>query len=196
MAIPYVPHGTYDEFRNAVNGHGYDVDGWYGYQCWDGVDLLYQQSDVGQYLYTAYNLGQGSGTAKSCWQNVNARRLNGSGHFRAISGVVNIKRGDIIVFNTYSGWYGSAGHIGFADENYNGSDYIQLLSQNFGSGANPRTGRPFNIKRAYLGLSFLGIFRYIPWESSPPPSPTPTTTEEKKKFPWAVAWAHWDNFKH
>ena len=196
MAIPSVPHATYDEFRNAVNGHGYDVDGWYGYQCWDGVDLLYQQSDVGQYLYTAYNINPTlAGTAKSCWQNVPARQRNGSGHFEAIGGVVNIKRGDIIVFNTYSGWNGSAGHIGFADENYNGSDYIKLLSQNFGTGSNPRTGKPFNIQNAYLGTAFLGIFRYKPWQTTPP-TPTPTTTSTKKKFPWPVAWAHWSNFKH
>lgn len=194
MAIPSVPHVTYDEFRNAVNGHAYDLDGWYGAQCWDGVDLLYQQSDVGQYLYTARSFG-GAGTAKSCWQNVSARSRNGSGHFRAISGVVNIKRGDIIVFNTYSGWYGSTGHIGFADENYNGTDYIKILSQNYGAGSNPRTGKAFNIANAYLGVAFLGIFRYIPWESAPP-SPTPTTETKKKKFPWAVAWAHWPNFKH
>lgn len=190
MAAPYVPHATYEEFRDAVNGHGYDVDGFYGYQCWDGVALLYQQSDINQFLSTA-----NTGYAKNCWLNANARATNGSGHFRAIRGAVNIKKGDILVFNTYSGWYGRAGHIGFANENYNGSDYISLLSQNFGSGSNPYTGKPFNIMNAYVGTAFLGIFRYDQWEKPTPPGPTPTTEKKKKHFPWAVAWQNWPGFE-
>lgn len=187
MAIPVVPHSTYDEFRNAVNGVGFDLDNFAGFQCWDGVDLLYQQSDVGQYLYTAHNVGQGEGTAKSCWLNDTARGLNGSGHFSIITEKTQIKKGDIIVFNTYEGWYGSAGHIGFADEDYNGTEYINILSQNFGAGSNPTTGKPFNIARALLGSAFLGVFRYDGWQETPP-----TPTEKKKKhFPYPVAWTHW-----
>jgi hypothetical protein len=181
MSAPYVPHATYDEFRNAVNGHGYDLDGFAGYQCWDGVDLLYEQTDIGQYLYTGANFG-GRGYAKECWTYIQARALNGSGHFTAFTGAVNIKKGDILVFNTYSGWYGTAGHIGFANEDYNGTDYISLLSQNFGSGANPTTGKPFNIMNAYLGTAFLGGFRYDGWGTTPP---TPPTTSEHR-FPWVL----------
>lgn len=188
MAIPSVPHSTYSEFRNAVDGNGYDLDGYYGYQCWDGVDLLYQQSDVGQYLYTAQNVGQGDGTAKSCWLNETARGLNGSGHFSIIYDQTEIKKGDIIVFNTYSGWYGSAGHIGFADEDYNGTDYIRILSQNYGTGSNPTTGKPFNIAQAFLGGAFLGVFRYDMWNQPEPPIPSET---KKKHFPYPIAWKYW-----
>ena len=190
MAIPSVPHSSYDEFRNAVNGRGFDLDGMFGYQCWDGVDLLYQQSDVGQYLYTANNVGQGEGTAKSCWLNDTARGLNGSGHFSIITDKTKIKKGDIIVFNTYQGWYGSAGHIGFADEDYNGTEYINILSQNFGAGSNPDTGKPFNIAQALLGSAFLGVFRYDGWQQPVPPTPT---QEKKKHFPYPVAWKYWWN---
>ena len=190
MAV-YVPHATYDEFRDAVNGHGYDMDGLYGYQCWDGVDLLYEQSDIGQYLYTGITFG-GLGYAKECWTYSQARALNGSGHFSSFEGAENIKKGDILVFNTYSGWYGTAGHIGFANEDYNGTNYISLLSQNFGSGSNPVTGKPFNIMNAYLGTAFLGGFRYDAWEQPVPPTPT---EEKKRKFPWAVAWHNWPGFE-
>lgn len=34
---------------------------------------------------------------------------------------------------------------------------------------------------------------------SPSPTPTPTPTsggERRKKFPWGVAWNHWNNYKH
>ena len=186
MAIPYVPHSTYDEFRAATLGRAYDMDGYPSsqpYQCWDYVDLLYQQSDVNQYLSTA-----NTGNVKDCWLNASARASNGSGSFIAVEGVTNIKRGDIIVFNTYGGWYGSTGHIGFADEDYNGTNTISLLSQNFGSGSNPTTGKPFNIMNAYLGTAFLGVFRYDEWQEPTPPTPTAT---RKHKFPWAVAWQNW-----
>lgn len=191
MAIPQVAHATYDEFRNAVNGGWYDLDGLYGAQCWDGVDLLYQQNDVGQYLYTAQNVGQGDGTAKSCWINETCRQRNGSGHFSIVNNKTQIKKGDAIVFNTYSGWYGSAGHIGFADEDYNGTEYINILSQNFGAGSNPVTGKAFNIERAYLGTAFLGAFRYDAWHQPVPPTPTAET--KKKKFPYPVALKYWWN---
>lgn len=190
MAIPEVPHGTYDAFRDAVNGHAFDVDGMYGAQCWDGVDLLYQQPDVGQYLSTA-----NTGRVKDCWLNGTAKASNGSGHFTAISGKENIKKGDIIVFNTYSSWYGRTGHIGFANEDYNGTEYISLLSQNFGSGSNPYRGKAFNILNAYLGSAFLGIFRYDAWDNPTPPGPTPTTETKKKHFPWPVAWENWPGFE-
>lgn len=188
MAIPNVAHATYDEFRAATISHSYDLDGYpisQPYQCWDSVDLLYQQADVNQYLYTAANVGQGEGTAKSCWLNDTARALNGSGNFRPIYNVNEIKRGDIIVFNTYGNWYSSSGHIGFADEDYNNTDYINILSQNF-------YGKYYvDVDRAYLGQAFLGVFRFIPWETTPP---TPTPTTKKRHFPWPIAWENWQGF--
>ena len=183
MSAPYVPHATYQEFRDAVIGHGYDIDGSFGYQCWDGVDLLYEQTDICQYLYTAYNINPSLDPyAKTCWTNATARARNGSGHFTAFSGTVNIKRGDILVFNTYSGWYGITGHITFADEDYNGTDYINCLGQNQGSGSSASHGKPFSINRLFLGTAFLGGFRYDGWGSTPP---TPPTTSEHR-FPWVL----------
>lgn len=173
MPAPYVPHATYDEFRNATMGHAYDLDGYptsQPYQCWDYVDLLYEQSDVNQYLSTG-----GTGNVKGCWQVPSARALNGSGHFTAIEGVTNIKRGDIIVFDQYGSWYGSTGHIGFADEDYNSTNMIQLVSQNF-------YGYHYVVlEPAYLGAAFLGIFRFLPWQTTPP---TPTVTHSN--FPWVL----------
>ena len=189
MAYPQYPHSTYDIFRNAVNGQFVDLDGQYGAQCWDGACLIYVQDDVGQYLYTAHNVGQGEGTAKSCWINVDARNRNASGHFSPIYNKTEIKKGDIIVFNTYSGWYGSAGHIGYADEDYNGTDYINVLGENQGTGSNPTTGKAFSINRLYLGSAFLGAFRYDAWNQPTPPPPTPT--HRKRHFPYPIAWNNW-----
>lgn len=183
MAKYNVPHATYDEFKAAVNGHAYDMDGLYGAQCWDGVELLYTQNDIGQHLIT------GNGVAKGCWQNANARAINGSGHFSQVINKGDIKKGDIIVFNTYTGWYGSTGHIAFADEDYNGTTMIRILGQNQGPGSNPQTGTPFNVRSSYLGNAFLGAFRYDRWQNQP--TPTPTTEWKDEDFPWPIAWEHW-----
>lgn len=196
MAIPSVPHANYIEFRNYVNGRGFDMDGYFGYQCWDGVDLLYQQSDVGQYLYTRYNFDPSvlsySGV-RWCWLYAPARERNGRGHFSEVTRIEDIKQGDIIVLDQYSGWYGSTGHIAFADSDYDGTNYINLLGQNQGAG-DPNFGAPFNILRSYIGPgAFLGAFRYDAWAT--PPTPTPTKTEWKQTFPWAVAWRQWSGFK-
>lgn len=195
MASPVVPHANYIEFRNYVNGRGFDMDGYYGYQCWDGVDLLYEQSDVGQYLYTAFNFDPSlSSGVKTCWLYAPARARNGSGHFSEVTRVEDIKQGDIIVLNQYSGWYGSTGHIGFADSDYNGTDYINILGQNQGAG-NPNFGSPFNIFRSYIGSgAFLGAFRYDAWQQPDPPTPSGTVVK-RKHFPWGVAWRHWRGFQ-
>lgn len=196
MPVPSVPHSNYIEFRNAVNGRGFDVDGYFGYQCWDGVDLLYQQSDVGQYLYTRYNFDQSDlsySGVRWCWLYAPARALNGSGHFSEVTRVEDIKQGDIIVLAPYPSWYGSTGHIGFADEDYNGTDYINILGQNQGAG-DPDFGLPFNIVRSYLGAAFLGAFRYDAWQQPVPPTPSGTVVK-RKHFPWPVAWKNWPGFK-
>ena len=182
MAKYNVPHDTYDEFRDAVNGGWYDLDNLYGAQCWDGIQLLYSQDNIQQNFLT------GDGNAKGSWLNVSARNANGSGHFTKIYNVSDIKKGDILVFNTYSGWYGSTGHVGYANEDYNGTNTISLLSQNFGSGSNPQTGKAFNIMNAYLGTAFLGAFRYDRWQTTPPPTPA---GKKKSHFPWPIAWEHW-----
>lgn len=176
-----VPYDTYDNFRDHVNGNGYDWDYSSGDQCWDGVQLLYGQ--VGQTLYTGPNH-----RASECWTVEASRNLNGSGHFTIVEGVTNIKKGDVIVFNRNTDWTHSAGHIGFANEDYNGTNYISLLSQNY---RNPSAvaGSPFSIDTVSL-TPFLGIFRFDLWQIPPEPEKT-----KKRKFPWPVAWNHWDNFK-
>ena len=174
-----VPYDTYDNFRDHVNGNGYDWDYSSGDQCWDGVQLLYGQ--VGQVLYTGPN-----NRASECWTVVTSRELNGSGHFYIVEGVTNIKKGDVIVFNRNTDWTHSAGHIGFADEDYRGSK-INLLSQNY---RNPSSvyGSPFSIDEVSL-TPFLGIFRFDLWQQ-----PEPEIKKRKQAFPWPVAWNNWSGF--
>lgn len=171
-----VPHSSYQEWRDATLGNGYNVDRMFGNQCWDFCALLYWQY--------GHTLQTGNGYAYGCW--TLRKDANSVPPFVAINYYEEIKRGDIIVLNR--GGRNTTGHIAFADEDYNGTGYIKMLGQNQG-------GVNGNVNVANSSLSrFLGVFRNINWETSPTP-PTPTR-KKKKKFPWAIAWANWDSFKH
>ena len=179
-----VPHLTYDVWRSATLGNGYNVDyyyrGGYGNQCWDYCALLYWQ--YGLTLVTK----AGGGTAYDCW-NV-SRAINSRYPFQAITGVHNIRRGDIIITKSPAS---STGHICFADQNYRSSgDKTKLwcVGQNQrGSSALPVTRDEISIRY------FVGIFRNRTWVNTPPtppPTPTPTPSEETvyndNKYPWML----------
>lgn len=173
-----VPHDSYDEWRDATLGNGYNVDNAFGDQCWDYCALLYWQ--YGLTLVTV------NGTAAGCWYL--AKSVNSQPPFEAVNGKSEIKRGDIIVFGANP--ISSAGHICFADEDYHGN-YINCLGQNQrGNGS----GYPVTLDTLSLNY-FAGIFRNTNWTGTPIP-PTPSGSQKKHKFPWAVAWKHWSNFKH
>lgn len=158
-----VPIKSYDAFRSAVIGKGYDLDGAYSYQCWDGTALLWQQLGC--------NLLTGNGCAYGCW--TLKRDVNAGTNFTLVTDRNSIKRGDVVVFRM-----GEFGHIGFADEDYNGGPYIRLLGQN--QGGSPKgpggIGAGFNVINCSLA-TFLGAFRYKGWtkEIAPTPVPKPET---------------------
>lgn len=146
-----VPINTYSEFRNAVMGKGYDIDGAYSYQCWDGSCLLWTQ--IGRYLYT------GDGTARGCW--TLKRNENAGNDFDLITDKTKIKRGDVLFFDG-----GQYGHTGYADEDYNGTNAIKLLGQN----------QSADMKFCVINMSlatFLGAMRFKKWKTVDPPKPTP-----------------------
>ena len=166
----YVPHATYDEFRQYALTHGVNVDFSWGNQCYDICALLWYQYGL--------RLETGNGYAYGCWT---LRRLqNAQPPFSMVTRKEDIRRGDVLVFNQHGSWY--TGHIGFADEDYNGSGYIRVLGQNQGQGS--ASGTPSNVINSSLQW-FLGGFRNANWIVTPPTPPTPTTTK-RKRFPWVL----------
>lgn len=147
-AVYSINIASYDTLRNEVIGKAYDIDGYYGAQCWDGAALLWQQ--LGRGLSTG-----GTGAAKGCWNN--ARDINAGNDFELVQSANLLRRGDVVVFNG-----GQYGHIAFVDS-VNGDGTVNLLGQNqTGSG----NGAPFNIIRMSLG-NFAGAFRLKRWNVSP-----------------------------
>ena len=171
-----VAHATYQQFRDATLGNGYNVDKAYGNQCWDFCALLWWQ--YGLTLHTGPK-----GWASECW--TSSRALNAVFPFTQVTKVSDIKRGDCVVFKGTSNY--PTGHIAFADEDYKESmTRMNFLGQNQGQGSL----NPSNIANISLA-NFIGAFRNSNWTTSKPS----TKDEKKHKFPWAIAWQHWDNFK-
>jgi hypothetical protein len=165
-----VPHGSYSQWRTATLGNGYNVDynagGGWGNQCWDYCALCYWQ--YGLTLVTK----AGGGTAYDCW--AVSRWVNSKPPFISVTGVTNIKRGDIIITKNPRS---RTGHICFADENYRTSGNKKRL---WCVGQNQRGNSSLPVTRDEIDITyFVGIFRNTMWqgpEPHPEPTPTPTPT--------------------
>lgn len=189
MALLPINTSSYDAFRadaltRAGQGLGYDVDEYYGYQCWDLAAELWMNlpefAGHGLYPQTGPNYA-----AAECW--TVSRTQNAGNSFDLIYNLTDVKRGDVIVLGPSP--ISDVGHIAFADEDYNGTNYMDLLGQNQ---VNPSLYYGHIPTVTNLGVTaFLGAFRYKGWEQPEPE----TTTEIKKHFPWPVAWNHWGGFK-
>lgn len=180
-----VPHGSYAEWKSATDGNAYNVDFTYGCQCWDLVALFW------------FNIGFPQGypvlsnsLAYTMWNNREQNKAyNGVEYFDLIYDVINIKQGDILVFNyTNSNPYG---HTGFADIDYSAwtPDPSQMyefpiLSENNGGTPDPAGGAYTNVHGYDIRL-FLGAFRYKNWTPSPP-FPGSSSLKRRNRFPWVL----------
>lgn len=178
-----LPTNTYLAWKTAVAGNGYDADGYYGDQCWDLTAEFWH--NVG--FPTGYPLTGPNHYASECW-NVNRNNntsYNGTTYFTLIYNLSDVKQGDVVVFNGTTAF--PTGHIGFADKDYDGSGYLDILGQNQGSGGvppaviNPAGGTTANVQ-SLPASNFAGAFRYVGWDQPTPPTPT----SGRKRFPWVL----------
>ena len=172
-----LPIGSYDEWKNAVAGNGYNADGYYGDQCWDLTAEFWY--NVG--FPTGYPLTGPNQSASECWtvNRNNNTSYNGTQYFELIENLSDIKKGDVVVFD------GIPGHIGFADEDYT-TGTIKILGQNQGSLGiptpipNPEGGTTATVT-PLSAIGVLGAFRYKGWQPIPP-----TPTKKKGNFKWVL----------
>ena len=169
-----IPHSTYDIWRANTIGRAFDLDGSFGCQCWDYASLFWR--NVG--FPAGYPLTGPLHYASQCW--TVSRVQNAGNEFDLVTGLANIKRGDVIVMDGNS--QNPPGHITFADEDYDGSGYIWCVGQNQGGTILPGGGTA--VTRNHLGtLEILGMFRYKAWESTPTPV---RRKPSQKRFPWVL----------
>lgn len=170
-----VGHNSYSEWESNTLNNSYDVDGSYGYQCWDFISLFYFNVGfpIGYPILTNSNM-------YTMWNNrLQNISYNGTTYFDLITSVQDIKQGDIVVFNYNSS--NPFGHAGFAIQDFSNwqpepsEPYeFPILSQNNG-------GAFVNIHGYDIRL-FLGAFRYKNWHITPPVPPTPSTLRRGKQF--------------
>lgn len=164
-----LPHGSYSEWKAAVIGNGYNADGSFGDQCWDLCAEFWYNVGFPQ----GYPLTGSQGYAYECWtvNRNNNVSYNSTTYFNLITSINDVKQGDVLIWNGTTTY--PAGHMGFADEDYNGSGYINILGQNQGSSGtptpvpNPDGGTTANVTSLSVA-NFLGAFRYINWAPAPP----------------------------
>lgn len=172
-----IAHDTYDDWRNAIgdNVNGFNYDNAYGCQCYDlAVEFWW---NVG--FPTGYPIITNS-SAKTMWSNrMQNAFLNGNLMFELIYNATEIKRGDIIVYDSFVG--NPYGHVGFADVDYDDASWtypeLPILSQNNGGTPDGQGGALANI-HGYNISYFLGAFRYVGWASAP--------EIRKSRFPWFI----------
>lgn len=166
---------SYDDWRNAVLGNGYDADGFYGDQCWDLASEFWYNAGFG----TGMPSTAGTGNAYDIWYD---RVVNAGDKFDLIYNVQDIKRGDIIVYNYFTG--NPYGHVSFADCDYSATGWIYpelpCLSQN-NQGTPYWAGGKFVDVHGYDISLFLGAFRFKAWHTTPP---VPSTQD--KRFKWVL----------
>lgn len=168
-----VATGSYAEFKNAVNGNGYDIDNWYGWQCWDGTALLWQQFGLG--------LITGNGLAIGAWDL--KRDVNKYDKFDLVTDVNSLRPGDVVAMRP--------NHIGFFD-GYDGN-YMRILGQNQGGKTGPNGGMAFNIVRIAKS-AFAGAFRLKQWNVAP--TPPRKSNEVVAQEVIAGAWGNGDDRKN
>ena len=170
-----LPVGSYNEFKTAVNGRAFDVDYQFSCQCYDLALLLWYNFGFPQGYPVSSSLG-----ANGIW----SRRLENVGFggtliFDLVNNKTDIRKGDVICYRESSG--AEYGHIGLADENYNGTDNINILSQNNGGEPVEGGGGTTAVNVANYSLEyFQGAFRVRSWQA------VTRQVIKKKKFPFVL----------
>lgn len=155
-----VPIGTFKEWRNAIIGNAYDMDGKYGYQCYDLANLFWKNA-TGRTCKSITKDGGIEGGASGIW---GAREQNNKGkEFTFITDYKKLKKGDIIVTNN-----GKYGHICWLDQDYNSNAYLKVLGQNQGGTGGVLPGAKVKDIEWAFRQYFLGAFRYKKWVETLP----------------------------
>lgn len=149
---------SFEDWRKAIIGNAYDVDGYYGYQCFDLANIFWKNA-VGYYPKTATKDGGKKNCASGLW---GARDINNKNNdFELIYDYKNLKKGDVIITNN-----GECGHVCFLDQDYNDDTYLKVLGQNQGGTNGKLPGAKVKDIEWAFRKYFLGAFRLRVWHTN------------------------------
>ena len=164
---------SYSAWRSATLGNYFDADQAYSYQCWDPVSEFYWNLGFG----AGYPLTGPNHYVYECWT---VNKDNNIGHgLSQITNLSEVKQGDVVVLSATS--QVPTGHIGFADEDYNGTGSLNILGQN----QDPSLQDPVMNIATFNNMParFLGAFRYDQWQTPPTP---PIPPMQNSHFKWVL----------
>lgn len=151
---------TYQQFKSEVLGKRFDIDGYYGAQCWDGT--AYYHKWLG-YPITHTDI---HGYACDIWE---SRKTNGI--LKNFIEVTVMQPGDIAVFKKVANWTPYS-HVAIFDHDAGGG-FGWFLGQNQGG-----AGGAFNLCKLPYYATFSTAFRPKCFASSSQTSNANTTNRE------------------
>lgn len=104
----------YDEFKSMTMGKGYDIDGFYGNQRWDGY------AKYCQFLGVPVTHCQPSGYVKSIWEE---RKKNGI--LKSFDEVEKLQPGDVVIFKEHPAT--PLSHVALFDHDAGGNGTVTRL---------------------------------------------------------------------
>lgn len=162
---------SYQEFYNTHIGRGYDVDGWYGWQCWDGY------AEYCRYLGVAFAYCTTSNYVKDIWNN-----RHNNGMLNNFTEVETMQPGDVAVFFEHSATPSSHIAIFHSDA---GGGYGWFFGQNQGGTRGPNGGMAFDLCKLPYAATFKTAFR--PKTLATTTKTTTKTTQTSTPTP-GVSW--------
>lgn len=149
--------GSYNDFYNTHNNKGYDIDGYYGWQCWDGY------AEYCRYLGYPHSNCTSSGYVKDIWT-----QRHSNGMLRYFNEVSVMQPGDVAVFREVAGWTPYS-HIAIFHGDA-GNGYGWFFGQNQNSPyTNPRGGSAFNLMKLPYSATYDTAFRPKSFGNAEPP---------------------------
>lgn len=187
MALIQIDITSFQTFSSAVlaraeAGLGYDVDGSYGYQCWDlAAELWMNIPEFSFGLYPKTGLNPDYQEVYRMW--TETRAINQGMSFDLVWRYEDIKAGDVIVLNA-SWYFPTTGHVCYAYQDYDPNaeepEKLLCLGQNQDiEHSSPTVGYKPTVNLLPVRDMFLGAFRYKEWETAPP-----VRAVKRKPFPW------------
>lgn len=138
---------NYQDFKNEVLGKGFDIDGMFGYQCWDGY------AQYCKWLGVPYANCTVTGYVRDIWEQ---RQSNGI--LNNFDEVEVMHPGDVVIFKVTQGWTPYS-HVAIFDSDIDGT-YGWFLGQNQnGSPVHPDGGSGFNLFKLPYWTTYPTAFR-------------------------------------
>lgn len=142
---------NYTEFKNKWMNKGVDVDGYYGFQCWDSFAQWCVENNIPVIDTTPVNAG-GSGYAQDLWE-----KKSSNGILKYFDEVEMMEEGDVAVFKKDPNWTPES-HVALFDHDAGGG-FGWFFGQNQGGIPGAKGGACHNLVKLPYSATYPTAFR-------------------------------------